>query len=322
MGTPDFAVPSLAALIQSRHDVVGVVTNPDRRSGRGKKVTPTPVKRLALEHGIEVYQPKKLRKNEEALAKLAAWEPDMIVVAAYGQILPVSILELPELGCLNVHASLLPAYRGAAPINWCIVRGEEVSGVTIMEMEKGLDTGPMILKGETPIPPDMIAQELHDALAEQGAKLLPEAIDGLLDGSLKPTPQDHDAASWAPMISKEDGLIDWGASAKQVCDLIRGFNPWPGTYTYHHGVDGSVTGPIKLHLATPCELGPDVGEVAPGQVVVADASDEQLIIAAGDGKGIACLSIQAPGRRAMGVRDFLNGYELGPEDRFGPPSSD
>lgn len=318
MGTPDFAVPSLRALIQSRHDVVGVVTNPDRRSGRGKKITPTPVKSLALEHEIEVYQPKKLRKNDEALAKLTAWAPDMIVVAAYGQILPVSILKLPEHGCLNVHASLLPAYRGAAPINWCIVRGEEVSGVTIMEMEAGLDTGPMILKGETPIPSEMTAQQLHDALAEQGAELLPRAIDGLLDGSLTPEPQDHDAATWAPMISKEDGLIDWNASAKQVSDLIRGFNPWPGAYTFHHLPDGAIEGPIKMHLAAPCELS---GDFEPGQVVEADAPSERLVIACGDGRGISCVSIQAPGRRAMGVRDFLNGYELGSSDRFGPPAS-
>ena len=310
MGTPDFAVPTLQALIASQHEVVTVVTNPDRRSGRGKKVTASPVKQAALAAGIPVYQPAKMRKNAEAIAQLTDLAPDLIVVAAYGQILPLEILSIPPMGCLNVHASLLPAYRGAAPINWCIVRGESESGVTIMEMEQGLDTGAMVLKGTTSIPEDMTAEQLHDALAAQGAQLILPAIEGLLTGELTPEPQDHALASWAPMIKKEDGLIDWSKSARQVCDLVRGFNPWPGATTFHlHGDEA--TGPIKLHLAKPLEL---EHSAQPGELL--EVSQDELVVACGQG-AISCLLLQAPGKRALSARDFLNGYTLAPGERFG-----
>jgi len=307
MGTPDFAVPALDALIQSRHEVVGVMTNPDRRSGRGKKVHPSPVKARALEAGIEVYQPPKVRKNPEVLEVLERWQPDLAVVAAYGQILPQSVLDAPKMGCLNIHASLLPGYRGAAPINWCIVRGETRTGITIMEMEAGLDTGPMLSKVEVEITDMMTAQQLHDELCVLGGPLLLETIDGLLDGSITPEPQDDERASWAPMIKKENGLVDWTRSAREVADLIRGFNPWPGAYTFHHAED---TAPqrVKMHLARPVEL-----SGAPGEVL--KASDGELIIACGQG-AIECVKLQAPGRKAMAVRDFLNGYHVSVSDRF------
>ncbi len=313
MGTPDFAVPALRALIErSPHEVVGVVTNPDRPSGRGKKMRASPVKRAAIEAGIEVFQPRRFRGDPDAVARLAEFEADLIVVAAYGQILPKEVLELPPHGCLNIHASLLPRYRGAAPINWCLVRGEETSGVTIMQMEEGLDTGPMILKESVEIPELMTAQQLHDALATLGAEMIVEAVDGWVSGALEAVPQDDDAATWAPMIDKSDGLVDWTKSAREVADLIRGFNPWPGTFTYHHPADeGADIQRIKLHLAEPVE---DAAG-APGEILVADASEGQLVIACGAG-AIACLEIQAPGRRAMEARDFLNGYEIAPGDLF------
>lgn len=309
MGTPDFAVPALRALLDSRHEVVGVFTNPDRRSGRGKKVHPSPVKRAAVEAGVEVYQPRRVRGNEEALETLQRWAPDLVVVAAYGQILPRSILDVPPMGCLNIHASLLPAYRGAAPINWCIVRGEQTSGVTIMQMEEGLDTGPMWLTGEVEVDALMTAQQLHDELSELGASLLLEAIDGVLTGELEATPQDDDLASWAPMLSKEDGRLDFTKTAREVADHIRGFNPWPGSFAFHHPTEGEPQR-VKFHLARAVD-----GAGEPGEVLSASASDDELVIACGEG-AIACLKLQAPGRRAMDVRDFLNGYDVRPGERF------
>lgn len=315
MGTPDFATPALEALLDSRHEVVGVFTQPDRRSGRGKKTRPSPVKRVAAAGDVEVFQPRRVRENPEAVEVLAGWRPDVAVVAAYGQILPLEMLEVPPMGCLNIHASLLPAYRGAAPINWCIVRGEERAGVTIMQMDEGLDTGPMLTRRAIEIDELMTAQQLHDQLAELGADLLVETLDGLLDGSVEPTPQDDEQASWAPMLSKDDGLVDWTQTARQVADHIRGLNPWPGAYTFHHGPDVAPQR-IKLHLARPTD-----GQGEPGQVIEADAAADALVIACGEG-AIECLELQAPGRRAMGPRDFLNGYEMCPGDRLADRGDD
>ena len=308
MGTPDFAVPALEALIGSHHEVVGVFTQPDRKSGRGKKVRRPPVKVVAEEAGVPVYQPKRVKKNDEAYETLAGWEPDVVVVAAYGQILPERILELPRLGCVNIHASLLPKYRGAAPINWAIVNGEDKTGVTLMQMDVGLDTGPMLEKYEVDVPADMTAQELHDRLAELGRETIVGALDRLAAGELEPTAQNDAESSYASMLSKEDGHIDWGKSGEQVANHIRGFNPWPGAFAFHRH-DGEKTR-IKFHRATPVDAD---GE--PGEVLEADVADERLVIACGEGS-IECVEVQAPGRKAMGVRDFLNGYEISEGDHF------
>lgn len=319
MGTPDFAVPALKALIDSHHEVVGVFTNPDRPSGRGKKLTPSPVKEVALAHDIPVYQPKRVRKNEEALQTLKDFKPDLVVVAAYGQILPQEVLDVPPLGCLNVHASLLPGYRGAAPINWCIVRGESEAGVTIMEMELGLDTGPMYLKGSVEIGELMTAQELHDQLSEIGAPLLLKTIEGIQQETLKPELQDDNLASWAPMIKKSDGLVDWQKSAREVADLIRGFNPWPGTYTFFFSGDAEEGARFKLHLAKVLE-DKDFLEISEedepraGEVVYAE--NGRLIVATGQHGFVELLTLQAPGKRAMSASDILNGYHMNAGDFF------
>lgn len=315
MGTPEFAVPALQALIGSRHEVVGVVTNPDKPAGRGNKLQYSPVKVAALAADIEVFQPKSLRKPE-SLAHIQQWAPDLIVVAAYGKILPPSILEVPELGCLNIHASILPKYRGAAPINWAIVRGESVSGVTIMQMEEGLDTGPSLLEATVEITDTETAQSLHDKLSPLGGPLLLQTIDGLLDGSVTATTQDHEAATWAPMLSRESGLIDWTKSAKEIADMIRGFYPWPGAFAYWQPSEGP-TQLIKFHGAKVATALPEglVADAQPGQILDATASKGQLLIACGQGV-LACETLQAPGRRALGVRDLLNGMNMMSGERF------
>ncbi len=311
MGTPEFAVPCLQALIDSHHEVVGVFTNPDRPSGRGKKLTPSPVKALASAHDIPVYQPQRVRKNEEALQTLEDFAPDLVVVAAYGQILPQAILDVPPMGCLNVHASLLPEYRGAAPINWCIVRGEKEAGITIMQMELGLDTGPMYLKDSVPVDEMMTAQQLHDSLSVLGAPLLLHTIEGIQRGELEATPQDDELASWAPMIKKSDGLIDWTKSATEIANLIRGFNPWPGTYTFFFSEDATQGARFKLHLAKAHEDAHT--DASPGEVI--EASSGKLVVACGQG-AVELLRLQAPGKKAMSAADVLNGYHIAPGDHF------
>lgn len=308
MGTPDFAVPALEALIASHHEVVGVFTQPDRKSGRGKKVRRPPVKVVAEAAGTPVYQPKRVKKNDEAYQILVDWEPDVVVVAAYGQILPERILDVPKLGCINIHASLLPKWRGAAPINWAIVHGDSTTGVTIMQMDVGLDTGPMLAKYEVDIPADMTAQELHDRLAELGRETIVDALDKLAAGALEPTPQDDAESSYASMLSKEDGRIDWTKSGAEVANHIRGFNPWPGAFAFH-AQDGDQQR-IKFHRARPIE-----GAGEPGEVLEADVSSGRLVIACGE-SAIDVVEVQAPGRKAMSARDFLNGYEISEGGRF------
>ncbi len=310
-GTPDFSVPALEALDDGDHELVGVFTNPDRPRGRGRDPLPPPVKEAAVERDIEVAQPESMDSNEAA-ATLEEWRADVMVVCAYGQILPERILATPRLGCINIHASLLPKYRGAAPINWAIVRGERETGVTIMEMEPGLDTGPMLLKGRVDIEPLTTAGELHDELAELGAELIVEAVSGLARGELDATPQDDDRATYAPKLSKSDGGIDWMKSAEEVANHIRGLNPWPGAFSHHRADDDAR---IKFHLARPAgPAGPTDGE--PGVVLEADPSEGRLVIGCGEG-AIECLEIQAPGRQKMEAGDFLNGYDIEAGDQFG-----
>lgn len=316
MGTPDFAVAPLQALLESMHEVVGVVTNPDRVAGRGKKLTAPPVKVAALAAGVEVYQPENLRL-EEAYEKIGAWAPDVIVVAAYGQILRQRMLDLPRLGCINIHASLLPKYRGAAPINWCIVRGEEQSGVTIMQMERGLDTGPMLLKRAVDIGLEMSSQDLHDVLSELGAEMIVEVMDAFARGPVEAEVQDDALSSYAPMLTKDVGRIDWTKSAREVHDHVRGFTPWPGAFSdllvQSDAPEGGEAVRIKIHNTYP--LAHDVSGRVPGEVLVADAARGELVIACGSG-AVKVLHLQAPGRRAMATSDFLRGFDLQAGMRF------
>ena len=229
MGSPDFALPTLRKLSEVTN-VVGVVTQPDRPAGRGKTLTPPPVKVLAEELGIEVFQPKSLRK-EEAFDKLAGWQPDLIVVAAFGQILRQNVLELPRYGCINVHASLLPRWRGAAPINAAILHGDAETGITIMQMDAGLDTGPILAKKAIPILPEDNAGTLFDKLSQLGGDFLAEMLPAYLAGELSPTPQPEEGATYAPMLSKQDGELDFSKPAEELARQVRGYFPWPGSYT-------------------------------------------------------------------------------------------
>lgn len=230
MGTPDFAVPSLLALIESDHKVISVITQPDRPKGRGKKIKHSPIKDVALEHNIEVLQPIKLTKKS-FVNYLNSLKVDLIIVIAYGKILPKEILSIPKNGCINVHASLLPAYRGAAPIHWAIINGEKKTGITTMYMDTGLDTGDIILKKETQIPDNMTAGELHDVLADLGRKTLLETIENINEEKVTRKAQNHEEHTYAPMLDKNVGKINWCNSAEDIVNLIRGTNPWPGAYS-------------------------------------------------------------------------------------------
>ncbi|MBQ8954543.1 MAG: methionyl-tRNA formyltransferase [Clostridia bacterium] len=299
MGTPEFAVPSLRALIDGGYEVVGAFTQPDRPAGRGNRLTACPVKLLALEKGVPVYQFEKIRRREGREA-LEALRPDLVVTAAFGQILSQRILDIPPLGTLNVHASLLPAYRGAAPINWCIALGEKKAGVTTMFTDAGIDTGDMALSVETDIGPLETAGELTLRLSEMGAKLLIETIRRIEAGDCPRVKQDESRMSHQPMLSREDGLIDWTMSAEAIACRVRGFNPWPGTFTYLP--DGGV---MKLWLARAAE-GEKGGR--PGEVIEASAK-KGLFIACGEGT-LEVLEMQAPGSKKMNAKAYLMGKPM------------
>src|ERR1044071_9098510 len=235
MGTPEFAVPSLARLIQDGHHVAAVFTQPDKPAGRGKLVQAPPVKLFALERGISVHQPARIKTNEEVRAIFETIAPDACIVAAYGKILPEWLLGIPRLGCIHVHASLLPKYRGAAPINWAIANGERETGVTIMQMDAGMDTGPMIARRGFVIGDDETTPELSPRLAELGAETLSATLPLIERGEITPTPQDEHEATYAPILKRVDGLIDWRMSAREIANRVRAFQPWPGTYTQFRG---------------------------------------------------------------------------------------
>jgi len=295
MGTPEFAVPSLEALVRAGYPVVGVVTQPDRPRGRGKHLAPPPAKVRAQELGLEVFQPEKVRE-EAFLETLRRLKPDLVAVAAFGQILPRAILEAPPLGCLNVHPSLLPKFRGAAPINWTLIRGERTTGVTIMFMDEGMDTGDILLQEETPIGPAENAGELHDRLAASGAYLLVRTIAGLLDGTIRRRPQDSRLATLAPRLTKEHGLIRWEQAASDIVNLIRGLAPAPCAYTW---LDGKQ---VKVFAAS-ASGEPALGE--PGRIGA--LTDAGLAVAAGDGI-VLLQDIQMESKKRMAVRDFFRGY--------------
>ena len=292
MGTPDFAVPCLSRLIQAGHRVTGIFSQPDRPKGRGMHLQPPPVKELALEHGLPVFQPSTLRDGS-ALALLRDLEPDIIVVVAYGRILPPEILELPPLGCINVHASLLPRLRGAAPIQWSIIRGDEVTGVTTMYMAEGLDTGDMILKKETPIGPEETAGELFERLAPMGAELLIQTLEAVEQGTAPRAVQDDGLATLAPPLKKEDARLDFTASPAGFCNLVRGCNPAPGAFALCD--DGK---PLKVHRAIP--VWDRKGK--PGALL----DKKRLIVGCGDG-AVELLTVQPQGKKAMEGSAFLNG---------------
>jgi len=293
MGTPDFAVPVLTALIRE-YRVVGVVTQPDRPAGRGRQVTISPVKQMALEHDLLLLQPRSLR-SPDALAQLAAWKPDVIVVAAFGQILRQDVLDLPPCGCLNVHASLLPRWRGAAPVSAAILGGDEVTGVTIMKMDAGLDTGPILAQREEPIRPDDTAATLEGRLAQLGADLLVETLPAYLAGALQPRPQPEEGVTYAKRLRKRDGRVDWSRPAVELDRQVRAFTPWPGAFTTLRG--------RRLKLLRTAPLPNWRGDAPPGTVVALDDG-----VAVATGEGALCLEkVQLAGRRRMDIVAFLCG---------------
>ncbi len=292
MGTPDFAVPTLQALID-HHEVIGVVTQPDRPAGRGGKIRMSPIKELALKYEIPVFQPKKLRKPE-AIEELRQWQPDVQIVAAYGQILPQTVLDIPAHGSVNVHASLLPRWRGAAPIHAAIRAGDSEAGVTIMKMDAGLDTGPMLKMRGIPVAPNESGQSLHDKLAQLGAELLIETLPGYLSGAIQPQPQDDAEATYAPQIDKDEGEIDWMQDAASIERLVRAFTPWPGTYTFFNGNQ------LKIHSGSVL-----AGSAEPGEVIRKNGR-----VAIGTGSGLyAPEEVQLAGKKRVDVNAFVNGYE-------------
>ncbi|MFB0828916.1 methionyl-tRNA formyltransferase [Brevibacillus laterosporus] len=296
MGTPDFATQSLEALIMNGYQVVGVVTQPDRPVGRKRVLTPPPVKELALRHGLPVYQPEKIRESEAVQSVLDATRPDLIVTAAYGQILPVSLLEAPKHGCINIHASLLPKYRGGAPIHASIINGEKETGVTIMYMVQALDAGDMISKVIVPIEERDTAASMFEKLATAGADLLIETLPKLLKGEITPEPQNHEEATFAPNIRRENERLDWNKSAREIYNQVRGMNSWPVAFTTFEGKVWKVWWAEVVELA---------GQLAtPGTII--GRTEDGLIIACGAGS-IILKEIQPEGKKRMSVYDFLRG---------------
>jgi methionyl-tRNA formyltransferase len=305
-GTPAFAVPTLAALLASTHHVVGVVTQPDKPRGRGQRVSDAPVKALAVERGLPVLQPPRLARDLFAPA-FAALAADLGVVAAYGKLLPEWLLQAPRLGLINVHASLLPKYRGAAPIQRAVVNGETQTGVTIMRIVKALDAGPMLARAVLPIGPDEGSDDVERRLAALGAELLVDTLGPLAAGTVIEEPQDDALATYAPRLTKEEGLIDFGRPARDVHNQIRGLRPWPGGYTFLHGAR------LAVHRARVSPRA--VADAAPGTCVAADA--DGVTIACGGATAIDLLELQPEGRRRMHVRDYVAGHGGLAGQRFG-----
>ena len=307
MGTAPLACASLEALTKEQaFAVAAVVTQPDRPKGRDLKLQPSAVKALALQKNLPVLQPEKAR-SEPFLEELRALRPDLIVVAAYGQILPDAVLDLPRFRCINVHTSLLPKYRGAAPIQWAILNGDPHTGVTIMQVETGLDTGPMLSRVVTPIRPEDNAQTLHDRLAVLGAELLVRTIPDYVSGQITPQPQPAAGASYARKITKEDGLLDWSQPARVLWNRLRGLTPWPGTFTFLPADPRPCL--LKIWEAAPLETSGG----SPGEILQADKSG--LTVACGEG-ALHILTVQREGGRRLSVREFLAGHELRPGQRF------
>ncbi len=302
MGTPDFAVPCLQALLDAGHEVCGVFTQPDKPKGRGYALAPPPVKELALERGIPVYQPATLR-TPEAAALVASLSPEVIVVVAYGKLLPKEILQLPPHGCINVHASLLPKYRGAAPIQWAVINGDEVTGVATMQMDEGLDTGDILLVEETKIGENETSGELFNRLRELGAQVLVETLRQLESGTLERRPQGNEGASYASMLSRELSVIDWSRSAREIHNLVRGLSPWPVASSVYQGKR------IKIYQTQVC--GKESGE--PGQVL----PGKDFLVCCGQNTALKLMTVQYEGGKRMDGSDFLRGHPALPETRMG-----
>ncbi len=304
LGSGAFAIPSFEALLAGGHEMAALVTQPDRERGRGRTLAPPPLKPVAQARGVSVLQPRRI-KDPEAVQALKALAPELQVVVAYGQILPRSVIEIPPRGTLNVHGSLLPRYRGAAPISWAIAQGETETGVTTMRIDEGLDTGPLLLARATPIGPEETAAELEPRLARLGADLLLETVRGLAEGRLADKPQDPSLATFAPLLKKEDGRIDWSMRAEVLARRVRGFNPWPGTHTLWRGRT------LKVLRARAAEPGP--GE--PGVVVNVARAD--LVVGCGEGTRLQLLELQVEGRRPLSAEAFTAGARLTPGVHFG-----
>lgn len=311
MGTPDFAVAPLEALIRAGHQISAVVTQPDKQKGRGKEVQMTPVKECALKYGIPVFQPQKI-KEPESVSRLKEYSADIFVIAAFGQILSEEILNMPKYGCVNIHASLLPAYRGAAPIQWVILNGETKTGVTIMQMAKGLDTGDMLLKAEVSIDPKETGESLHDKLMETGAKLIVEALPKIERGELIFEKQDDSLSSYAPRLTKSMGLIDWDKDAVEIERLVRGLNSWPSAYTCYHGKT------LKIWEAD--VVSRKNNEAFENSLSLAGSilhvDKEFFDIQCGTG-ALRVWSLQLEGKKRVSTKDFLLGYELKPGMKLG-----
>jgi methionyl-tRNA formyltransferase len=294
LGTPQFAVPTLRRVVEAGHRVMAVYTQPDRPKGRSQAAAASPVKQTALEISLPVRQPERIRRAE-SVAELQAMHPDAMVVVGYGQIIPQSIIDIPPHGIINVHASLLPKYRGAAPIQWAIARGETRTGVTTMKINAGLDTGDMLLKWETEIGPEETSVELGERLSIQGANLLVQTLSGLESGSIVPKPQDDTQATLAPILKKEDGLIDWTLPARDILNRMRGFTPWPGAYTFFRGQRFYIWKARETSASEPGVLRID---------------GKRGIAGCGGGTGIELLEVQLEGRKRMPAQAFLNGNPI------------
>jgi methionyl-tRNA formyltransferase len=305
-GTPMFAVPSLERLHAADFEIQLVVTQPDRPQGRGMTMTAPPVKQFAVKLGLPVIQPEKIKKNEEFQTQLMALAPDAIIVVGYGRIIPPWMLQLPRYGNLNVHASLLPKYRGAAPVQWAIAQGETISGVTTMLLNEGLDTGDILLQKEMDIRPEDTAVTYAPRLAEMGADLIVETLRGLEETPVTPIPQDHGGATLAPILKKEDGLVDFTRTATEIHNRLRGFQPWPGAYTQFRGKG------LKL-IAARAEDTPS--NLMPGELRV---GDEKLFVGCDQRTVLQLLQVQPEGKKAMAAREFINGYHPAAGERLGP----
>ena len=302
MGTPAFAAPSLEALIKADHDIVAAVTQPDKPSGRGQISQSCPVKELAVKNGIPVLQPAKIRE-EGFIENLRSLKPDFIAVVAYGKILPPAILSIPPKGCINLHASLLPGYRGAAPINWAIINGEKETGACSMLMDEGMDTGPVYFCEKTPIEPEETAEDLTKRLSILGAGLLVRTIGLILEGGVKPAPQEHEKATYAPILKKENGRINWTTDARKIADHVRGFYPWPGAFTSWKGL-------LKVHRGRAIEE--DTQGAPPGTIMEAK---DTVKVACGAGV-YEITELQPENKKRLKTADFVKGYRIQKGDRL------
>src|SRR5579871_2101553 len=302
-GTPRSAVPTLEKLLAGGFEVRLVVTQPDKPRGRGLELAPSPVKVCAQEAGLPITQPDKIKNNEEFRAQLAALHPEAIVVVGYGRIIPQWMIDLPPLGNINLHASLLPKYRGAAPIQWAIALGETVSGVTTMRIDAGLDTGDILLQKELPVAPEDTAETLAPRLASVGADLMVETLRGLAAGTIQPRPQDHSRATLAPILKREDGLIDFHRTAAEIGNRLRGFQPWPGAFTSFRGKQ------LQVWAAKPA-----AASLAPGEIKV---EGDRLLAGCGQNTALELLEVQLQGKKRMAARDFLHGYRPQPGEKLG-----